>query len=258
MKQKLLFLLMLSLASLSLFAQVTPATMQQIQLLLQEKNSRTPTQQKIDSRLLQAVRENRGEKMAAGVDLDRVDVKADATGTLKVDIKADITDAFLSKIQSLGGQIIHAAPEYHTVRATVNLKAVETIAGYPEVKFIEPAVQSMVVDAGRNKAVSADRVARVRAELMAYLATHVDAIGKVTSQGDATHGAANVRSTYGYLGAGIRVGVLSDSYNATGGAAADVTSGDLPGTGNPDGYTTPVTVLEDFPAEVMKEERCCK
>jgi hypothetical protein len=249
MKQKFLFISIFTLLTFSLFAQVTDQTMQQIKLLLQEKNSRTPAQQKIDSRLLQAVRENRGEKMVEGVNLDRADVKADNAGILKVDIKADITDAFLSKITALGGRIIFPSAKYHTVRASVNLKAVETIAGYPEVKFIEPAVESRVVDAGMDKtkeAGYAERVERVREQLTAYLKAQGEDIGKVTSQGDATHGAANVRTTYGYLGAGIKVGVLSDSYNATGGAAADVASGDLPGTGNPDGYTTPVTVVQDF------------
>ena len=70
--------------------------------------------------------------------------------------------------------------------------------------------------------------------------------GSVTSQGDADHRADDVRSTYGFLGQGIKIGVLSDSYNAKGNAAADVASGDLPGTGNPDGYTTPVTVVQDY------------
>jgi hypothetical protein len=253
--KKLLKLLLLSIffCGQHSFAQVTAATMKQIESLLQEKNSRTPTQRKIDSRLLQAVRENRGEKMVADVELDPADVNADATGTLKVDIKADISEPFLSKIVTLGGKIIYASAQYNTVRATVNLKAVETIAGYPEVKFIEPAVQSMVVDLGSNKIKKdptyEERVANVRSKLTAYLNEQEQqhpTIGKVTSQGDTTHRAADVRKTFGFKGAGIKIGVLSDSYNAAGGAAADVASGDLPGTGNPDGYTTPVTVVEDF------------
>ena len=248
---KLLLLLIIFCGQHS-FGQVTPETMRQIQLLLNEKNSRTPAQRKIDSRLLQAVRENRGEKMVEGVDLDRADVDADAGGMLKVDIKADITDAFLAKITSLGGHIIYAAPKYHTVRASINLTAVETISGYPEVKFIQPAVKSMVVDAGMNKlkrssTISyADRVANITTQLTSFLNTQKPLIGKVTSQGDTTHGAATVRKMYGYQGQGIRIGVLSDSYNATGGAAADVASGDLPGVGNPDGDTTPVTVVQDY------------
>jgi hypothetical protein len=44
--------------------------------------------------------------------------------------------------------------------------------------------------------------------------------------------------------------VLSDSFNTSGGsitAETDISTGDLPGPGNPLGNTTPVTVLEDFP-----------
>ena len=59
--------------------------------------------------------------------------------------------------------------------------------------------------------------------------------------------ADDARNTWGFTGAGIRIGVLSDSFNALGGAPADVTSGNLPGTGNPIGHLTPVTVVQDLP-----------
>jgi hypothetical protein len=52
--------------------------------------------------------------------------------------------------------------------------------------------------------------------------------GSVTSQGDAALRADIARATYGVDGSGVAVGVLSDSYNILGGAATDVTSGDLP------------------------------
>ena len=48
------------------------------------------------------------------------------------------------------------------------------------------------------------------------------------------------------MGQGIKIGVLSDSYNAKNGAANNVANGDLPGTGNPEGDITPVTVVQDF------------
>ena len=70
-------------------------------------------------------------------------------------------------------------------------------------------------------------------------------VGLTTSQGDSSMRSNIVRTSLGYNGAGITVGVLSDSYNYLGGAAADVASGDLPGVGNPNGYTTPVNVLAD-------------
>ena len=78
--------------------------------------------------------------------------------------------------------------------------------------------------------------------------------GKVTSQGVAVLQADTVQSQ-GYTGKGITVGVLSDSYNVatersagaaiTTHASDDVASGDLPGAGNPDGYTNPVVVLQE-------------
>jgi PKD repeat protein len=60
--------------------------------------------------------------------------------------------------------------------------------------------------------------------------------GSVTSQGDAAQ-RSDIARTLGVTGTGVKVGVLSDSYNQQGGAAADVASGDLPPAG--------VQVLDD-------------
>jgi PKD repeat protein len=55
--------------------------------------------------------------------------------------------------------------------------------------------------------------------------------GAVTSQGDAALRALDARSAYGVDGSGVTVGVLSDSFDSLGGAAADIASGDLPPSG---------------------------
>ena len=68
--------------------------------------------------------------------------------------------------------------------------------------------------------------------------------GSQTSQGDARMGSDAARSTFGVSGAGIKIGVISDSFNALGGWAGGVGTGDLPGPGNPLN-ATPVTVLMD-------------
>ena len=52
-------------------------------------------------------------------------------------------------------------------------------------------------------------------------------VGAVTSQGDQAMRADIARATLGVTGAGVKVGVLSDSFNCLGGAANDVVSGDL-------------------------------
>jgi len=77
-------------------------------------------------------------------------------------------------------------------------------------------------------------------------------VGAVTSQADLPTslapgglGAADARTLFGVDGSGVRIGIISDSYDAQSGASAGVESGDLPGAGNPLGYTTPVTVLLD-------------
>jgi PKD repeat protein len=59
--------------------------------------------------------------------------------------------------------------------------------------------------------------------------------GDVTSQGDVAQ-RSDIARSLGYSGAGVKVGVLSDSYNHQGGAAGDVLSYDLP---------TGVQVLDD-------------
>ena len=81
-------------------------------------------------------------------------------------------------------------------------------------------------------------------------------VGLTTSAGDVAQRTALVRSFYDdpsntndLTGAGVRLGVISDSYDnngaGPGSAAADIASGDLPGAGNPNGWTNPVTVLRD-------------
>ncbi|MDH3429255.1 MAG: S8 family serine peptidase, partial [Gammaproteobacteria bacterium] len=52
--------------------------------------------------------------------------------------------------------------------------------------------------------------------------------GATTSQGDVAQRSDAARTSFGVDGTGVTVGVLSDSYDCTGGAAGDVSSGDLP------------------------------
>jgi hypothetical protein len=71
--------------------------------------------------------------------------------------------------------------------------------------------------------------------------------GSVTTQGDRSMKSDTVRQRSGLTGAGVKVGVISDSYDTLKGAAAGVRSGNLPGTGNPTGATSPIQILEDAP-----------
>ncbi|HUZ57899.1 MAG TPA: hypothetical protein VMU83_03885, partial [Hanamia sp.] len=71
-------------------------------------------------------------------------------------------------------------------------------------------------------------------------------VGIVTSQGDIAIQSYLVRGGYGLTGEGVKVGVISNSYNTLGGAQTDVLNGDLPGVGNPDN-PNPVEVLKEYP-----------
>ncbi len=53
-------------------------------------------------------------------------------------------------------------------------------------------------------------------------------VGDVTTQGDIAQRSNVARAGFGVDGSGVTVGVLSDSFNCLGGAAADEVSGDLP------------------------------
>ena len=63
-------------------------------------------------------------------------------------------------------------------------------------------------------------------------------VGLTTSQGDASMEADVARATYGVDGSGLKIGVLSDSYDNKGGAGTDIFTDDLPDLG--------VTVLDDL------------
>jgi len=96
-------------------------------------------------------------------------------------------------------------------------------------------------------------VARLDALNAARAAHAMPHVGSITSQGDVTIHADTLRNTSGLNGEGVTVGVLSDSYNEHEGTPPtrswnDVRTGDLPGSQNPKGNSTPVNVLNDnFP-----------
>src|SRR4051812_5258302 len=218
-------LMFMLLSFIEVNAQINQQTLKQIELLQQEKRLRTPIEQKIDSRLLQAVREKLGQAMAKGVQLEPAKINADNLGNLTVDINADVSDQLLVKIQQLGGNIIFPSAEYHTIRATINLSMVKTIAAYPEVKFIEPAVQSetvgnpdfnvqketTVVRVSDSKKQEQQREASIRKHLVEYLQKTGNIQSSVSngdlpviSEGDRDHRTDDARNTYGYAGEGIK------------------------------------------------------
>jgi hypothetical protein len=78
-------------------------------------------------------------------------------------------------------------------------------------------------------------------------------VGAVTAESSVVEHAAEVNTPgivtpQGIIGRGISIGIVSDSFDGAANvprASVGVASGDLPGPGNPDGYTQPVVVLKD-------------
>jgi hypothetical protein len=91
----------------------------------------------------------------------------------------------------------------------------------------QPAVFGHVVS-GRLPITALRSIAGLDTLIQARPAYAATMTGSVTSQGDTALHAASARGAYGVDGSGIMVGTLSDSYNCIGGAAADVSSNDLP------------------------------
>jgi len=79
--------------------------------------------------------------------------------------------------------------------------------------------------------------------------------GIVTSQGDTAMRSYLARNGFNLTGNGIKIGVLSDSYNTRIGnpAGDDVLRQDLPGVDNPD-FLTPVDVVKDYPYGSLSDE----
>jgi Subtilase family len=172
---------------------LNPNVIRQIAAISAEKESRTPEQAKIDSQLLYASRMHRGIPLGAGVPTMPSSIEVDSSGRTTVDISAIVSDVLLGRIRSLGGTIVNSFPQYQSIRAIFPIDRVEDLAAMPEVRFIRPADMGMV--------------------------------NKVVSQGDITHRADLARAKFDLNGAGITVGVLSDSVGQLSTLQA---AGDLP------------------------------
>jgi hypothetical protein len=169
----------------------------QMRSLLQEKESRSPAQQKIGSQLWYALQSSRGQALGGMTDVyasANERVKPDASGQVTVKIHGSVSDSVVAQIKSLGGSIKYASPTSQAILATLPIHAVERLAANPEVSHISPAP-----------------IARTN-------------VGALTSQAYISH-KANLVVNAGIDGTGVRVGVLSDSADAM---AALISSGDLP------------------------------
>jgi hypothetical protein len=219
--------------------ELSESAVQQINALEQDKQSRTVTQAKISSRLLYTARMLQGQAAAPGIPVLRTNVELDEQNNLFVDITARVSDDLLQRLRSLGVRIIRSDPAYRSIRAFISPYQLEAVAAFPEVIFIGPRREAMTVGSGADSLNRwrgplspgfAQRAARVREKLSAQLARKGPDVvctgqGSVTSEGYATHRAADACATFGVTGAGVKIGVLSDGVSSL---AASQALGDLP------------------------------
>jgi Subtilase family/Secretion system C-terminal sorting domain len=77
----------------------------------------------------------------------------------------------------------------------------------------------------------------------------------VISQGDTAQRSEIARRKYHVNGAGVKIGILSDSYDNLGTAKKGIKQGELPGPSNPFHFNKPVEVLEDLDSGGTDEGR---
>jgi hypothetical protein len=168
--------------------------LQQIAAMEQEKSTRTPAQRKLDSQFVYQLKLNRHELIPLLETNLQPHIRFAADGRIAVDIDANVTGDLLQQIRQAGGEVVTSVPGFHSIRALAPLDALESLAGSTNVNFIRRAAQPNVWRS-------------------------------VESQGDITHAASLARASFGVNGAGVKVGVLSDSVEYLANAQA---TGDLP------------------------------
>jgi len=108
-----------------------------------EKESRTRAQRKIDSQLLYAIYQMRGQARKKGTPTAEIRLRKDEKGRVLVDVRAQVTEKLVSRITKLGGAVVSRSESYHSILAYLPLGKLETLAKYREVVFIGPASESV-------------------------------------------------------------------------------------------------------------------
>jgi hypothetical protein len=162
-----------------------------------------------------------------------------------VDIRAATTsDRFQHALRAAGAERLDVSARYGIVTAAVGIGELHAVAAVEGVEAVTEDLTPVFAGFGEGP----------------ITFTAGECSGAATSEGDTQLLAKSARLSYGVRGAGVKVGILSDSFdrdvNAVTHAADDIASGDLPGTGNPCAHTTAVQNLDDsLPGTPIDEGR---
>ena len=224
--------------------QMSAGATNQIRALMAEKASRTSAQRKISSHLLYGIKASAGKNIAPGVKTPRSAVLPDASGKVLVDIRGKVTKALIKAIENVGGRVIYSSVPTGSIRANVPAKKLEVLAARKDVRYIGPAIgaftQRYHAEGAAKVQFTPNALASVSPKLRAGLKPGFDQraqniasqlgpllarAGKggitpnatgdnpspVDTAGDIAHRANEARDFFGINGAGVKVGVLSDS-----------------------------------------------
>jgi hypothetical protein len=165
----------------------------------------------------------------------------DPQGRLLVDIRlSQVSPSALAALSAAGAHITDVSPAYQMVTALVATVDLARLANVPAVANIMEELTPLHASA---LAAPVTQVAHAPASTCPQ--------GTAVSEGDVQLNANVARTTYTVDGSGVKVGILSDSFNADAtantNAAQDIASGDLPGAANTcgAGFTTPVHVISE-------------
>ena len=174
--------------------------------------------------------------------------------------KGDVGEA-AAELRALGATI--TATYGRVISAAIPMSSLSKLEGSATVRFAHPAYKPKHL--GRRSA-TADPSTWLYQQYARYIRQNAGIRANagmappvkptpVISQGDTAQLSYQARKKYKVDGSGVKVGILSDSYNNLGSAAIGVAHGELPGPANPFGYKTPVQVLSDLDSTGTDEGR---
>ena len=187
----------------------------------------TPAEKKIDSRLVMALHRAADPAVAKALPSLKDKLVKTSAGKVSVDIAASVSAGLLARLHGVGASITYASKTVGSVRASVPMTSLTTVAGWSDVRSVRTADTAITANARPvpKPATKEARAKVVEQNLARALAT--PQIGSVDSEGDATHGADTARTRTKVTGVGVKVCVLSDGVDSL---AASQASGDLPAT----------------------------
>ncbi len=137
------------------------------------------------------------------------------------------------------------------VSATVPIKSLPLLENATQLRFVRPAYRPHHQAGNRKAAIITTNINADRYQQLAAPPKQKP----VYSQGDTAQGSDIARKRSKVNGNGVKVGIISDSYNVDGNADKGVKNGELPGPGNPFKFNKPVEILSDVSSGGIDEGR---